>query len=528
MILVSACSISGGPNKSKKVVGIADREISSPFLPKRIKIDRNAYNFFASGSIFESLGDYDNASRLYLRALKLVPTSDYLRYSLANSLYMLKNYDETIYHTSQISNKDLNTWLLMGNAYRSKAIYDSALFAFTEAVKLDSTIVSAYYFIGAFYQQSENLDSAIWAYKHVARLTTNYQSYFQLANIQLKAGYQDDARKNFHEAINLDSSSSNIRSFLGLSAIYESRGERDKSIGYLESASEMAPNDVAILNHLLGFYQEAREMEKARDIALRLVPLAPNDKSISRRLGVIYYYLDSLQSADSIFTNLIDNGDKNVINHYYLGQTAFRLENMEQAIKHFAHLTQVEDSLIDGWLNLAMVYYSQESYDKEIATYNEGLKHIKNTNDSIIIMFNLGSRLERLKQIDRAITVFEKILEIKPDHEQSLNYLGYTLADNDMKLDYAYDLILRALEISPENGAYIDSHGWVLYKLGKYNKALGELLKAFEFIDNDPIITDHIGDVYKAISETDKAREYWQKALELDPDNEKIKEKLAQ
>ena len=79
----------------------------------------------------------------------------------------------------------------------------------------------------------------------------------------------------------------------------------------------------------------------------------------------------------------------------------------------------------------------------------------------------------------------------------------------------------------PENAAFLDSYGWVFYRQGKYKKAVEYLKKAVS-LDSDPVIFDHLGDAYKAKGDTAQARTWWQKALELSPEDEAIKQKLNQ
>ncbi|MEW5924324.1 MAG: tetratricopeptide repeat protein, partial [Candidatus Zixiibacteriota bacterium] len=164
--------------------------------------------------------------------------------------------------------------------------------------------------------------------------------------------------------------------------------------------------------------------------------------------------------------------------------------------------------------------------DLEVATYNTGLNYVKNLDDSVRIMFNMGATLERNGRFDEAVGIMEKIIELMPDHSQALNYLGYMLADKGVRLKYARGLIERALEISPDNGAFIDSYGWVLYKMGDYKKALNTLIRAYQLESNDPVVAEHLGDAYAALGDMENAHNYWKKALELNPDNESLVEKL--
>jgi Tfp pilus assembly protein PilF len=100
-------------------------------------------------------------------------------------------------------------------------------------------------------------------------------------------------------------------------------------------------------------------------------------------------------------------------------------------------------------------------------------------------------------------------------------------ADRGENLDEAEVLIRRALELDPGNGAYMDSLGWVFYRQGRHEEALVELLRASEALEEpDPVVFDHIGDVYGKLGQTAKAVLYWHKALQLDPKNQTITEKL--
>ena len=107
-----------------------------------------------------------------------------------------------------------------------------------------------------------------------------------------------------------------------------------------------------------------------------------------------------------------------------------------------------------------------------------------------------------------------------------MNYLGYMWVDRGLKLSEAKQLIEKALEIEPENAAFLDSLGWAFYKLNKPQEALSWLLKAVEHSEEaDATLYDHLGDIYAALNQVDRAREAWRKSLSVEP-NDKIKEKI--
>lgn len=522
IITVSGC---GG---SQKIKGIAERELDNRPLPKRSGIDPRAFNYFVNGTIFESMGEFYMAKDQYAKALEILPSSNLVNYSYASVLANLKEYRKSLNSAKMIFPKDVDAWILIGNDYRSLAIFDSSMISFKRALALDSNITSIYYFMGAYYQQEDNLDSVIWANQNIARLMMDYNSYQQLGNFQIKAGRIDDAIKSFQTSLELDSTVNNIRSYIALSAIYEESNNSDMALKMTEAAERLKPDDLMIQERLLRFYEEEGFLDKGIKTAWDIKKLAPDDKLYDRRLGILYYRADSLQLADSIFTNLIEADSENLVNYFYAGQVAYSMKKYELSKSYFSELMVRADTVLDGWMNMARVYLVQDSIDRAIETYEAGLRKMPNLDDSMIVMYSLAAAHEMRNDVDLAIEMFEKIIENQPNNGLALNYLGYMLADRGMRLDYARDLILRALQLHPENGAFIDSYGWVLYRLGDYRAALEVLLQAVQFIKSDPVVFEHVGDAYQALGNYKKAREFWGEAFKLDPDSESIKGKLYQ
>ncbi|MCS7236846.1 MAG: tetratricopeptide repeat protein [Thermoguttaceae bacterium] len=137
------------------------------------------------------------------------------------------------------------------------------------------------------------------------------------------------------------------------------------------------------------------------------------------------------------------------------------------------------------------------------------------------------------ERFDEAVEWLEQVLDEFPNDPSACNDLGYLWADQNVRLHRALRMIQKAVEAEPDNAAYRDSLGWVLFRLGRYEEALGELQKA-SAADPDPVILDHLGEAYKVVGQLDKAAEAWQKALErfLEQDNpkeaDKIRKKLAE
>ena len=133
---------------------------------------------------------------------------------------------------------------------------------------------------------------------------------------------------------------------------------------------------------------------------------------------------------------------------------------------------------------------------------------------------SLGVSLERLGETRAAETHLLRAIEIDPGDAYALNYLGYWWADEGHNLDQAIEMIERAVSHRPSSGFFVDSLGWVHYKLGDPARAVGYLERATELEPSDPEITGHLGDVYWALGRREEARFKWRLALSLSEDAE--------
>ncbi len=143
--------------------------------------------------------------------------------------------------------------------------------------------------------------------------------------------------------------------------------------------------------------------------------------------------------------------------------------------------------------------------------------------------FLLGAALERTEDHAKAVAAFKKALDLEPDFHSAANYLGYLWADRGENLDEALALILRAVALDPENGAYVDSLGWVRFRLKDYALARNLLERAARLMPKDASVQEHLGDLYKTTGEVARARDAYRRALALESENaDQVKRKLAE
>ena len=121
-----------------------------------------------------------------------------------------------------------------------------------------------------------------------------------------------------------------------------------------------------------------------------------------------------------------------------------------------------------------------------------------------------------------------RTLELEASHAPALNFLGYSMADDRVHLEEALDLVQRALEMDPWNGAYLDSLGWVYFQMGRFEEAREPLEAAARELPADAVVLEHLGDLYERRGQNDLAISAWGQALDNDPsDRAKIEAKIA-
>jgi tetratricopeptide (TPR) repeat protein len=135
---------------------------------------------------------------------------------------------------------------------------------------------------------------------------------------------------------------------------------------------------------------------------------------------------------------------------------------------------------------------------------------------------------EKTGRTDQMIASLKRVIEINPKHADALNYLGYSYADKGINLEEALSLIRRAIELKPGSGYIIDSLGWVYFRLGKNDEALKHLKKALETVKDDPVLYEHLGDVYEASGQYGEALDAWNNSIKYHAKEEGLKARVEE
>ncbi|MBX9678246.1 MAG: tetratricopeptide repeat protein [Gemmataceae bacterium] len=237
--------------------------------------------------------------------------------------------------------------------------------------------------------------------------------------------------------------------------------------------------------------------------------------------------------------------------HRLLVQAVAKQGKYDQAIKIVDNLIKVQDHWMERQLK-GWVYREAGKFDEAIKTYEDVLERVQKDREIDAeerehylerYQYLLSSVYVDAKQIDKAVGVLQKLVEKKPEDPGYANDLGYIMADNDMKLEESEKLVRKAIELDrkrrklnskldPEddhdNGAYLDSLGWTLFKQKRYKEAKEVMLDALKDKNAQHIeIFDHLADILIALDERQAAVDAWKKGLEFVNDTRRDQERKA-
>ncbi len=267
---------------------------------------------------------------------------------------------------------------------------------------------------------------------------------------------------------------------------------------------------IFFIDHLGGLYRTADQPELAAETYRQLADV---DGELGPTVGVeiIETYRDARQfpkaqqEADADLKKWPDERELHVEHARLLAD----LGKNDQAAAEVKKLLDGKSDL-EVYLSLGDIYDKGKKFDEWAKVLDAAEKLAENTEQRERVWFMRGAMFERMKKLEPAEAEFRKVLDADPDSSGALNYLGYMLADRNVRLQESLDLIKKAVDIEPESGAYLDSLGWVLFRLGRLPEAEEYMRRAVNKTPHDPTVHDHMAEVLMGESKVKEAVAQWQ------------------
>jgi tetratricopeptide (TPR) repeat protein len=196
-----------------------------------------------------------------------------------------------------------------------------------------------------------------------------------------------------------------------------------------------------------------------------------------------------------------------------------RLDATEEAVAELEGLAESRPDRFEPLLRLGNMLRAKERFAAAAAAYDRAIERVVEPRREHWTMFYFrGIVRERTDNWQRAEADFLQALDLEPEQPFVMNYLAYSWIEKKLHLDRAKGMLVRAVELRPDDGYIVDSLGWVYFRLGEYRKGVTYLERAVELQPQDPVINDHLGDAYWRVGRRQEARFQWRRALSLGPE----------
>jgi tetratricopeptide (TPR) repeat protein len=480
------------------------------------------------GRLYRLNNDLQKAEAEFKTAVKLQPESEEAVTTLA---YLYNELGDTARATEVLSSVPKNgrsakLYSALGYTYEQQKQYKNAIEAYRRAIELDRDNLDAIRGLAENLLNDGQTEAALEQYKVIADANPeDAQTYIRIAEIYRKQGKFDMALDNLKKAESMVQDSIEVP--YNIASIYQAQGRYDEAIPLMKDllkkteksdgnySGSAKSNRAVFLERLGTIYRDEGNYQAANDTFRQMIALGGEDNAERGYQQIIDTWREAKEwqkatdAAKEAVQKVPKSRDLKMVlaaQQADMGDADNALRDVRAMLKGDADDRQVYITLAQMNTRLRRFSDAEQALDKaeQLSTKDE---------DKEYVWFLRGSTYEREKKYPEAEEQFKKVLASDPEHASALNYLGYMLADQNMKLDEALAYIKRAVDLDPANGAYLDSLGWAYFRLGKYDLAEENLLKASQKINTDPTVHDHLGDLYQKTGRLKQAATNWERAL---------------
>jgi tetratricopeptide (TPR) repeat protein len=504
---------------------------------------------------YESQKRWDQTEKTYLEAVDASPPGDVTALLNLGGYYARRqSYDkalEAVQKAAEIKEDDPNILVSIAHLHFDFKKFEDAEATVNEVLAKDNGNVSANYLKGRLYLLRKDFANARERFDLVVReRPSNAMAHYFRALTLIGMGEARLAQRDLLKAVELNPQMLDAR--LILAEFYLHDRNRELAKRQIEKASKLAPQDVRTLLIQGNLRILERDAKGAEEAFKEVVELSPEYAPGHYRLGLLYYLtarqedaLNSFQKAlelDPGQTNALalmvgiyvrdkkfneafelcrrqkqavdENPFLQAVIEYIEGNIFQARKDSDRALESFRKAIETDPNVLASYVALARMYGQLGKLDQAISQYEAVLN--KNPNYLGGYMA-IGTIYEQKGDGEKAETYYRKALEIKRDFAPAANNLAWNLADRGGNIDEALKFAQIAKEKMPKNPAVMDTLGWIYYLKGTYLNAIAELQDSVQLAPDNPAINYHLGMAYYKNNKEDGAKEFLEKALELDP-----------
>lgn len=531
----------------------------------------SARSEYIQGSTAFELGNYGEALKHLKRAVRLNPDDAMLNFTLGQTYEKVDSLSQAVAFIQKaihLKPNDKSFLTELAGIYQAHGKNKEAIQILESAIKLDPHDLAVLYDLARL--QSLNHDFAA-SNRNLNKIENQHGPdlriyYLKYANFH-GLGKRDSVIAQLKGILKLDPV--NTSALQALSQYYIDANQPHLAKHILKKALSESPNDPKTADLLTGIYVNEAKWDSVRiilDPVIKDTAVTADQKAILVQDVLTYFNADTtnthLKNLSGQLLDLFVENDKedthalDMAAHFYL-QSGINAKATGLLRRSLDRDPQNDDN----WFQYIQLLYMSGHYHEAA---EQGIRATRYVPGNAFIEFIIGSSFGAMKQTDKSISwlrkatqkpsrdsfksivygalgdsysaqrkwmpadsAYEQAIHLDPSNDNVLNNYAYYLSTRNTKLEYAREMAQKALQIRPSAPSYLDTMGWIYYKMGHYNEALKYIDKAAKADSSSAEIMEHLGDIYQKLNDHKNAVKWWRMALKKDPGKTYLKKKIS-
>lgn len=514
-ILIAGCSHLPTPSNDQSAVKIVE---------KNQEPNPEALKHFMDAQLYISQNNFPMAIIELQDALILDPTAGTIHVSLAESYWKLgkiERAEENLKAAISLNEKDIDARKMLAEQYIIRHQYDKAdeqFFAlrniepykaehvlaqaelaaarlqwdksiqlFREAYDIDKAMISALEKAAELALRANKLQTASDIYAHLVKIDGRNVEYLSAyADLIIMDERYDEATEIINKIMDVEGNSKDRLFQSGI--IFYQKKQLNQSLNFFKQAYKIDDQDGNVLHFIATVYLELDQPDSGHVYANKLIELDGDDPRGYLNSALSAMNKNQFQEAVEILIKVADSFDHEYGIQYLLGNAYYQQKKNEEALVY---------------LNRALM----------ISPKSRNILHI-------LALIN-----DSMKSWIKSDALYEELINSDSTDAQAYNNYAYSLVERNERLDFALQISMKAITLAPKNAAYLDTHGWILFKLGKVDDALNYIQHSIELEEDNAVVLEHLGDVFMHTNRKEDALQFYREAYKFDSNNDILKNK---
>jgi tetratricopeptide (TPR) repeat protein len=515
IILIGGCSQHPEPVLDQSVKQIVEND-QEP--------NPEALKHFMDAQLYLSQNNYPMAIIELQDALRLDPTVSSIHVSLGEALWKLGKVDRAEDHLQSALSLDVNdidARKMLADQYIIRHLYDKAVEQFDALHKIEPDV--AEHIIAKAELASARLqwDRAIQLYREAYEIDKSMIVALEKATeLALRSNKLQTARELYGQLVKIDGRNVEYLSAYADLIIMEER--YDEATEIIDKIMEIEGNNKdRLFQSGIIFYQKG-QLTYALEFFIKAYNADNQDVHILHFISTVYFELDQPDSGKVFAVKLIELDPEDPRGFINSALAEMNKNQFQEAVNILLAVVDTFKSEYAIQYLLGNAFYQQKNNEEALIFLNRALNISPNSRN---VLHTLAIIHDAMLLWPKSDSLYENLINSDSTDAQAYNNYAYSLVERDERLEFALQIAMQAITLAPKNAAYLDTYGWILFKLGKNDDALNYIQHSIELENTNGVVLEHLGDVLMRVNRKNDALEYYRKAFEFDNNNDTLKYK---